>query len=92
MKKSFLIFFLFLLSCTQILKKSTKVNRPFSFISQSDYYDYLINKKGFPKEQILFLDSISYLRFGQAVLMVENPMIYIGSFLNDSISIKKRLF
>lgn len=92
MQYKILISFFFLFSCTTILKKSFKVNRKFSFNSKSGYYNYLVNKKGFPKEQILFLDSISYINFGQKALMVENPMIYFGSFLNDSVSIKKSPF
>lgn len=92
MQYKILIGFFFLFSCTTILKKSFKVNRKFSFNSKSEYYNYLINKKGFPKEKILFLDSISYINFGQKALMVENLMIYFGSFLNDSVSIKKSPF
>jgi hypothetical protein len=75
-----------------MLKKATKMDRKFSFKTLSEYYDYLINKKKFQPNQILFIDSISYAKFGQQVLMVENPMIYIGSFLNDSVSIKKSDF
>ena len=87
-----LIFLLFVFSCTSIIKKATKVNRKFSFTTQSDYYNYLINKKGFSPNQILFPDSISYVEFGQKALMTENPVIYLGSFLNDSVSIKKSDF
>lgn len=84
-----IVFTLLFFSCTPILKKATKVNREFSFSTQSDYYNYLVNKRGFPKEQILFLDSGSYINFGKKVLIEESPMVYFGSFLNDSISLKK---
>ena len=87
-----LIFLLFLYSCTSIIKQATKANRKFSFTTQADYYNYLVNKKGFSPNQILFPDSISYVEFGQKVLMKENPVIYFGSFLNDSVSIRKSDF
>ena len=87
-----LIFIFFLFSCNSILKNAIKVNRKFSFATQSDYYKYLVNKKEFSPNQILFPDSVSYIEFGQRVLMTENPVIYFGSFLNDSVSIKKSDF
>ncbi len=89
MKYASLFFLLFLFSCTSLIKKATKSGRKFSFNSKSDYYNYLIIKKEFSPNQIIFPDSSSYISFGQTVLMEEDIVIYLGSFLNDSVSLKK---
>ena len=65
--------FVFLLSYTSIIKKAAKANQESSFSNQSDYYNQLINKKGFSYGQIFFLPLFNRLNVGKMYIWLKTP-------------------
>ena len=76
-------------SCNPALKKIYKLDRQFSFKTRQDYIDFIQQPAVLDVNQVIYLDSASYVKFGIESLQQDSSMVYFGSFLNDSVCIKK---
>lgn len=79
---------LFIVSCNYYAYKKYHIGQPFVFKEKSAFINHLQSKKTFDLSQCIYLDSISYFKF--VINQLNNPsVIVLGSFLNDSISIRQ---
>ena len=80
--------YLIIVSCSYFANKKYHIGQPFNFREKSDFINHLQSKKIFDLSQCLYLDSICYFKF--VYNQLNNPsVIVLGSFLNDSISIRQ---
>jgi hypothetical protein len=74
--------------CRYLIARKYNLNREFTFNSRTEYFNHLQKKYSFASSQVLYPDSSSQQAFlfeiSQARLMQ-----YYGSFLNDSVELKK---
>lgn len=76
-----------MLSCSYFLAKKYRTNQPFTFTTKQAYLHYLQQEKHFEVNNVLYLDSVTYpLIFN---VISKGYPVYYGSFINDSIEIKK---
>lgn len=79
----------FLCSCSVLLKRIYKIDKKFSFETRNEYLQYIRKNGNLDINQVGYMDSLSYLKFGFEGLQNDSTVIYFGSFINDSVSIKK---
>jgi len=89
---SFALFIILFSSCYQLSKNKYQFNRSFEFRSKMMYYDFLVKKKIFPPDHILYIDSASLFKFYEHKIKNDSYVIYQGTYINDSVSIKKSNF
>jgi hypothetical protein len=76
-----------LMSCNAVLKNAYKINRPFTFKTQTAYKDYLFRTFSVSPEHIVYPDSASYNLFIEE-MMKKDLDFYYGSFTNDTTEIQ----
>ncbi len=74
-------------SCKAYLSKKYKFNQELHFANQEEYSDYLL-KKNIQPANVLYIDSSSFIPFISKISN-EGMSIFYGSFINDSLEIKK---
>ncbi len=72
--------------------KKYHLERDFNFKDKQSFLNYLNRKKIFDENQLLYLDSASYLNFYLEKLQQDSSVIYQGCYLNDSICINRSRF
>jgi len=75
-----------LISCNAILKSAYKINRPFTFTTQTAYKDYLHKTFTISSDRIIYPDSTSLNLFIEE-MMKKDLDFYYGSFKNDTTEI-----
>ena len=92
-KLIFLLFFcLGFVACKMYAVKKYHLERDFNFKDKMSFLNYLNRKKIFDENQLLYLDSASYLNFYLEKLQQDSSVIYQGCYLNDSICINSSRF
>lgn len=75
-----------LISCNAVLKNAYKINRPFTFTTQTAYKDYLYKTFTISPDRIIYPNSTSLNLFIEEV-MKKDLDFYYGSFKNDTTEI-----
>ena len=92
--KPFAILYVILIvsGCSSAVQKLTKTGRTSQFQTKMEYLNAVSKENRFSPEQMLYLDSASYVTFGTEVLMKEQPVVYFMTLINDSVAFKKSDF
>lgn len=76
-----------LISCNAVLKSAYKINRPFTFTTQTAYKDYLYKTFTISPDRIVYPDSTSLNLFIEET-MKKDLDFYYGSFTNDTTEVQ----
>lgn len=79
---------IFLTGCIKMAQKKYHLGRNFGSIRQNEYFLQISKENNFDAAELLYLDSASYISFGQH----SSGSLYYGSYINDSVSIRKSVF
>lgn len=69
--------------------KKYHIGKQVSFKTRSAYLNYLDERNIFPAKNVLFIDSSSYIPFITEKVQQDSSVVYAGSYINDSTSIKR---
>ena len=92
MNKIFISFCFLILfsSCKILFKKAYHMGAHMNYKTKSAYISYL-KRKHFPIDKIVFLDSVTYLKFAEFIAK-DASNVYYGAFVNDSTQLKKSAY
>ena len=76
-------------SCRYYAMKKYHLNITFNFKTKSEYIEAFNKKNVGNSQQLLYLDSSSYLSFYNRKVSRDDDVVYLGCFLNDTTSLKK---
>ena len=86
------LFYLFLLvsfvGCRWIAKTKFHTGRHFEFKNKKSYVHYLDNNNAISSFEHLYVDSLSYVKFLNAISGPSASLVYQGCYLNDSVVVK----
>lgn len=75
-----------------MVKKLYGIEKPLPFKTKEQYAGFLKRSGDFDMNQVLCMDSSSYYKMGSEILPSDSSIVFLGCFLNDSISIRKSPF
>lgn len=79
---------LLFIGCRYYSEIKYHIGQDFNFKNKNDFIIYLKKKNAFPLDKYLYVDSTCYSKFVFNQLKQNQSSLYLGTFLNDSISIK----
>lgn len=80
---------MFFTACKMYTYKKYHIEKPTSLKTRADYVKHMSSRNLFPLNQVLFIDSASYISFITEKVQQDSSVVYVGSYLNDSIVIKR---
>ena len=84
-----IILLAFCSSCRYYAINKFHLNSTFNFKTKSEYIEAFNKKNVGNSQQLLYLDSSSYLSFYNRKVSRDDDVVYLGCFLNDTTSLKK---
>ncbi len=76
-------------ACHFMAQYKYHIGKEMSFKTKKDYLSYIEKKRIISAQHILYLDLISLEDFYSDKIKNDNSLVYQGSYLNDSVCIKK---
>jgi len=87
------LFFSFFCACTnKMVAKKYSIGTENQITERGAYIDFIKQKKFFPVEQMLYTSRKGYIPFHFNVMQRDSSIVYMGTYINDSLRILKPEF